>query len=33
MLEQQAAALQNKINQQQTKIIILESNENNKRHK
>ena len=33
MLEQQVAALQNKINQQQTKIIILESNENNKRHK
>jgi|SaaInlStandDraft_1057018.scaffolds.fasta_scaffold132081_2 hypothetical protein len=33
MLEQQAAALQNKINQQQTKITILESNENNKRHK
>ena len=33
MLEQQVASLQNKINQQQTKITILESNENNKRHK
>ena len=33
MLEQQVASLQSKINQQQTKITILESNENNKRHK